>query len=107
MDFGGLPEWLDPEIWDDFCEHRNEKGKPLSDRSLRRLLKRLDRYRKAGHNPNDMLEHTISMGWLDVFPAKEAPEPRRPRSVDVTGLAEADDREAFLAEREREARRLH
>jgi hypothetical protein len=89
-----LPEWIDPEAWEGFCEMRKAMKKiPFTDRAQKMVLKSLYDLRAAGHDPNASLDQSTLMGWRDVFPprAKEIPVVR----------SQAEETSRYLAEQER------
>lgn len=67
-----LPDWLDPEAWSAFCDMRKAKGKraPFTEAAARRIVYMLDRMRKEGQNPTDVLWQSVVNGWSGVFPVK-------------------------------------
>jgi len=65
-----LPEWIDKGIWTAFAEMRKEKRAPLSDRAIELTVKKLEDLRKAGDNPNDVLNQSIMNNYTGVFPVK-------------------------------------
>ncbi len=92
-----LPEWIDPEAWEGFCEMRKAMKKiPFTDRAQKMVLKSLYELRAAGHDPNASLDQSTLMGWRDVFPpkAKEIPVIK----------SQADETARYLAEQERHRR---
>ena len=67
-----LPEWLDPELWDDFIEYRKEIKKPIGDIGKKRMLKRLKRFVDEGGHLETMIENSINSGkWSNIYFAKE------------------------------------
>lgn len=89
-----LPEWIDQEAWDGFCEMRRAMKKiPFTDRAQKMVLKSLYDLRAAGHDPNAALDQSTLMGWRDVFP---------PRAKDIPVIkSQADETARYLAEQER------
>ena len=65
-----LPDWLDPELWALFLDGRKKMGKryAASEGAKRLILMELDKLRKQGHPPNEVLSISIRRGYLDVFP---------------------------------------
>ena len=89
-----LPDWVDQEAWDGFCEMRRAMKKiPFTDRAQKMVLKSLYDLRAAGHDPNAALDQSTLMGWRDVFPprAKEIPVIR----------SQVDETARYLAEQEK------
>jgi hypothetical protein len=84
-------EWIDDQVWADFVQHRKEIKAPLTGKASERLLVTLSKAREAGHNPNDMLNKSIEMGWRGVFIPRGTNPPHFP------GVAsKADQRNDWL-----------
>ena len=68
-----IPEWLDPEAWQGFCEMRKAmgKGKPFTDRARLLILRRLEEFHRLGHDANAALDQSTLHGWAGVWPAKQ------------------------------------
>lgn len=64
------PDWLSPEIWQGFVDHRQRIRKPMTDRAKRLIVTELEGLRRAGHDPNECLDRSIAAGWAGVFPPK-------------------------------------
>ena len=89
-----LPDWVDQEAWDGFCEMRRAMKKiPFTDRAQKMVLKSLYDLRAAGHDPNAALDQSTLMGWRDVFP---------PRAKDIPVVrSQVDETARYLAEQEK------
>ena len=65
-----VPEALDTpafrEAWSEWCEHRREKQKPVTDRAARMQLKNLTPYGSAVAIAT--IERSIASGWIGLFP---------------------------------------
>jgi hypothetical protein len=62
-----LPDWLPPQKWRDFVDHRKAIGKRMTDLAKDRMLKRLGDFHAAGHDVLAMLDTAILKGWSDVY----------------------------------------
>lgn len=82
-----LPEFLDPDAWQRFVDHREELGKPLTEAGTRGILELLA---KHPGNADAMLRQTCEAGWTRVFPLD------KPRDRPNTNSA-ADAWEQILA----------
>lgn len=60
-------EWIDTKVWADFVEHRRQIKAKLTQIAADRLLVTLAKARDMGHDPNEMLNKSIEMGWRGVF----------------------------------------
>ena len=67
-----LPPFLDPDLWEAFCEMRHEMGKraPFTDAAKRLTLKKLMQFDADGFDANSSLEESITRGWRGVFPGQ-------------------------------------
>lgn len=76
-----LPEWVNKEVWDNWIEHRKEKKKPLSSRSIDLQIKML-----SGFIDQHVLiiETSIMNGWTGLFPPKEQTSSKSPFSQGKT-----------------------
>lgn len=95
-EFVELPEWLSKEDWDDFCEHRKKLRAPLNDRSKARVISKLDRLRKAGFNPSDLIDQSITQGWKGIF---ETAQTSARVDYSQTAISVMDSYNTILAER--------
>jgi hypothetical protein len=68
-----IPEWIDPEIWDEFKEHRKLLGKhkALNHLSTKRIINKLIKFRDQGYDPNKILDVAIENSWTSVFVTSE------------------------------------
>ena len=51
-----LPDWIENETFLEYCNFRKSINKPLKNCAKRRLIRRLDDFRKCGYDPNFLLE---------------------------------------------------
>lgn len=63
-----LPDWVSPDAWKAFEDHRQKLRKPMTDRARTLILTELEKLAQAGHEPVAVLERSIRKGWQDVFP---------------------------------------
>lgn len=71
-----LPEWLNMESWRGFEDmRRTVLRKPITARARGMLIKKLDRFKALGHDPNDILETSTINCWLGVYCPKEKKRP--------------------------------
>lgn len=80
------PAWISPETWAAYDEMRREKGKraPFTDKARDMIVRKLDRLRAEGQDPNAVLEESVMNGWTGVFPLKgqQAQQPQRTNQPD-------------------------
>jgi len=67
-----LPEFIDPDLWEAFCEMRHEMGKraPFTEAAKRLTIKKLIQFNADGYCANSALEQSIMRGWRGVFPGE-------------------------------------
>ena len=65
-----LPEWLDPPLWKDFCDHRKKLRKPMTPRAEELVIKKLEYLQNQGHNPTHLIMTAIESGWQTVYEPK-------------------------------------
>ncbi len=59
-----LPEFIDKEIWNDYLKTR----KKATEQAKALLIKKLEEFRAAGDDPNEVLKRSIMNGWTGIFP---------------------------------------
>lgn len=65
-----LPDWIPADTWAAFMETRQAKKAKSTDYALSLLVKDLERFKAAGHDPVAILNNSIKAGWSDVYPPK-------------------------------------
>ena len=65
-----IPDWLDAEVWESFVAFRKGKKAAPSDLAITLMFKNLDKLRKGGHDPVEVIEQSIMNNWTGVFPIK-------------------------------------
>lgn len=66
-----LPEWVPVEAWEEFVKMRKGIKKPMTEYASKLMLKKLDGLRRAGHDPQAVLDQSILKCWLDIFPVRQ------------------------------------
>lgn len=86
-----LPQWIDPEAWEGFCEMRKGKGKarPFTSRAAKMVLAELYRLHEAGHDANACLDQSTMFGWSDVYPVKQKEIPKAVKATATNQALEA------------------
>lgn len=62
-----LPDWLPPEVWCDFTNHRKRVKAPLHTRASELILAKLEDFRTKGLDPIAAINASIENGWKGVF----------------------------------------
>lgn len=63
-----LPEWLPLDAWAEWCSHKGRKwGEGIGPTKALHLLRR---YRDEGHDPREVIDHSIASGYAGLFPSK-------------------------------------
>ena len=64
-----VPDWIEKEIWIAFIKHRKITcRKPMTERAEFLILKKLEKAKDEGYNPNDLLDEAIEKGWQTIYP---------------------------------------
>lgn len=63
-----LPGWLDPDLWQDWCEDRKARRKPVTEKAAPLQIKKLAKYMEQGFLPQDVIENSIANGYQGLFP---------------------------------------
>lgn len=66
-----LPDWLPKESWDGFMEMRQKIRKPLTDRAVGMIVKKLAGFKEAGQDVAAILDQSVVKSWQDVFPVRQ------------------------------------
>jgi hypothetical protein len=79
-----LPEWLDPELWDEWEQHRREKKRPMTPTSALKSIEKLAAFRAKGITPKSVIDHSIANGYQGLFSPTSDPtnvSSKRPKSL--------------------------
>jgi len=68
-----LPDWIPPDTWAAYCKVRTGKKAKNEPHALGLIVKDLERFRSAGHDPIEVLNNSIKSGWAGVFEPKTKP----------------------------------
>ena len=60
-----IPDFIDKELWNSYIEVRKKKP---TEKAVVLLVKKLEEYRAAGDDPNEVLKRSIMNGWTGIFP---------------------------------------
>lgn len=60
-----LPSWLSVDNWNAWVKTRPVKAR--SPEALKAALKKLDKFRAAGHDPNEIVANSLANGWRGLF----------------------------------------
>jgi hypothetical protein len=84
----GIPEYIDIEAWDGFCEMRKMKGSraPFTPLAKKLILRKLEDFYRQGYEVNTILETSIVNGWTDVYLRHDTPR-RQMTPVDKANQA--------------------
>lgn len=68
-----LPEWIPSDTWAAYCKVRTGKKAKNEPHALGLIVKDLEGFRAAGHDPVTVLNNSIKSGWAGVFEPKTKP----------------------------------
>ncbi len=80
-----VPSWIPSDAWLGFKEVRKRKKAPDTDRALKLIIGKLDKFRAEGQDVAAILDQSVERGWTGVFPLKQATaaKPSRPSLQDT------------------------
>jgi len=58
-----LPDFIDPEIWNDFVEHRKTIKKPINESTLRYMVTDMMKAHHNGWDVNELIAKALASGW--------------------------------------------
>ena len=62
-----LPDWIPEDTWKSYCNVRTGKRAKNDPHALGLILKDLQKFMDAGHDPVEILNNSIKSGWAGVF----------------------------------------
>ena len=65
-----LPEWLDKKAWDEYREHRKALKPQMTHLAEQKAIEALSKFRDSGHDPTEIINQSIAMGWKGLFEPK-------------------------------------
>lgn len=65
-----IPDWIPLDTWGEFVSMRKQIRKPLTPHAVNLMVKKLDKFRAAGHDVKELLEKSIVNCWQDVYEPK-------------------------------------
>jgi hypothetical protein len=65
-----LPEWIPEDTWLAYCAVRKGKKAKNEPHALGLIVKDLEKFRAAGHDPVEILNNSIKSAWVGVFEPK-------------------------------------
>lgn len=88
-----LPDWIPEDTWAAYCKVRTGKKAKNEPHALGLIVKDLEGFRAAGHDPVAALNNSIKSGWAGVFEPKT-----KPGQQPITASHDPDSRQAVEAE---------
>jgi hypothetical protein len=85
-----LPDWIPRKPWDDFEAMRKKNRKPMTDRARELAVIQLEKLRREGNPPGEVLNQSVLCGYQGLFAVKangngsrrDAADRERPRSIE-------------------------
>jgi hypothetical protein len=65
-----LPDFIEKETWDEYLEMRKQVKKPATAKAQELIIKKLQDFRVAGTDPNEILKQSIMNSWQGIFPLR-------------------------------------
>jgi len=66
-----LPEWLPKNLWEQYVDFRFELRKPLTLKARDMAIQKLEKLRREGNDPADVIEASMVSGWTGLFPVRK------------------------------------
>jgi hypothetical protein len=67
-----LPDWLPPDAWRAWCEHRiGAAPRKWTQRAAELTIRKLGDLRDQGHDPQAVIDQSIMAGWSGLFAVKD------------------------------------
>lgn len=72
------PAVISGQLWEDFVEHRRVTiRKPLTVKAASIIIRKLEKWKREGHDPTAIVEDAIANGWRGVFEPKNYPQKKK------------------------------
>lgn len=72
------PSVISGQLWEDFVEHRRVTiKKPLTAKAASIIIRKLEKWKREGHDPTAIVEDAIANGWRGVFEPKNYPQKKK------------------------------
>ena len=81
---GVIPEWLDKKLWDEFRQHRKDVKKRLTPLAEKKLILKLEKLIKDGHDPVEVINESIANGWTGLFEVRKKSNSKNSSSQTIT-----------------------
>lgn len=86
-----LEKWINLDLWNDFLKMRSEKGKSVTIKQKKILLKQLKDLKNKNYDLNAVMQKSILNGWAGFYPSDRSPNiPAPPTSEAATCKAMAE-----------------
>ena len=98
-----LPDWIPKTEWESYLKMRRTIKKPITDDGMRLAVKALERLRRGGNQPRDVLNQSILNSWQGLFELKQTGgnTSGKPWKRDTSGVEIPADALADIAEANR------
>jgi uncharacterized protein YdaU (DUF1376 family) len=74
-----IPDFIIPEVWFAFIEHRRTKKAKLTDHAIELIFKKLEDWKtNKGMDANEILNRSIENGWTGIFELNGTNKPNKP-----------------------------
>jgi hypothetical protein len=62
-----IPDYINPDLWTDFIQHRKEIRHKLTPTATKFLLRKLEKFHSRGIDVNLSITQAIENGWQGIF----------------------------------------
>jgi uncharacterized protein YdaU (DUF1376 family) len=92
-----IPDWVPVEPWNGFIEMRRRKRANPTPRAVELLLKELEKLKRSGCDPGEVLDQSTKSNWTDVYKLKDS------QNGTGGGKSPSDKRDGFTRALHRDA----
>lgn len=92
-----LPDYLDKELWDDWCAYRSKQGKPMVLSTLKYSIREMEKAHANGWDVNELIAKALANQWTGFVFDKH----RKGRAEVSSANDDVDEDKALLLQREK------
>ena len=90
------PDWIPVEAWNGWLEMRISAKKPPTLRGMQLAVAKLEKLKRDGHDPGEVLDQSTQGNWIGLFPIKdESKNDRNKHTGSIRGGARSSPVDGF------------
>lgn len=94
-----IPTWIPKTEFEEYKKMRQKIKKPMTDRAIELVIKKLEQLKTEGYEPKEVLEQSILNSWQGVFPLKDNRSEYKPSKIGKSTEKPTDDKEKYYEAR--------